>query len=132
MTTELYWLVLTCLMTGIFWIPYILNRILVRGLWVAMGNPTPDAKPHSPWASRAMGAHVNAVENLAVFAPLVLVAHAVGISNDVTAMASVVYFFARLGHFLVFVFGIPGFRTVTFIVAWLCQMAFALALLGLL
>ena len=28
LTPELYWLVLTILMTGLFWVPYILQRIL--------------------------------------------------------------------------------------------------------
>jgi hypothetical protein len=33
MTTELYWLTLTVLMTALFWVPYFLDRVAVRGMW---------------------------------------------------------------------------------------------------
>src|SRR5262249_21671363 len=61
-------------MTGLLWVPYILDRIMVRGPIGAMANPGPKAKPHSAWAQRLMAAHIDAVENLVVFAPLVLTA----------------------------------------------------------
>jgi hypothetical protein len=32
MSAELFWLVLTVAMTGLIWVPYILDRIMVRGL----------------------------------------------------------------------------------------------------
>ncbi len=35
MTRELFWLTLTVILTGILWVPYILNRCQVRGLWRA-------------------------------------------------------------------------------------------------
>lgn len=131
MTVELYWLTLTALMTALFWIPYVLNRISVRGLKKAMANPSPDDEPHSPWAARALAAHSNAVENLVVFAALVLVANAAGVSNAITQDAVVVYFVARLGHFLVYLLGIPGMRTLTFAVSWASIMAIGLSILGL-
>ena len=74
MSTELFWLVLTVAMTGLIWVPYILDRIMTRGLMAAMANPSPSDKAQSPWARRMMAAHVNAVENLVIFAPLVLTA----------------------------------------------------------
>ena len=78
MSTELFWLMLTVAMTGLIWVPYILDRIMVRGLMGAMANPSPSDKAQSPWARRMMEAHVNAVENLVIFAPLVLTARALG------------------------------------------------------
>lgn len=132
MTTELYWLTLTALMTALFWVPYILDRIAVRGLLTAIGNPAPDAKPQSGWAQRAMAAHSNALENLVIFAALVLVAHSIGISNEVTTTAAGVYFLARFAHFVVYVIGIPGLRTLAFAVGWACQIAIGLSILGVL
>jgi hypothetical protein len=41
---KIFWLVLTVAMTGLFWVPYILNRIMVRGLVGAMANPSPTEK----------------------------------------------------------------------------------------
>ena len=37
MTRELFWLSCTVILTGILWIPYIINRCQVRGLSGAMG-----------------------------------------------------------------------------------------------
>lgn len=132
MTTEIYWLILTTIMTALFWLPYVLNRIAVRGLLRAMGNPLATDKSHSPWAERALAAHTNAVENLVIFAALILAGHAVGVSNAVTEGAAVIYFLARLAHFVVYVFGIPGARTLTFAVSWMCQIAIGFSILGLL
>ena len=51
MSNELYWLTLTAAMTGLLWVPYILDRILVRGAVGAIANPSPTDKPQSAWAS---------------------------------------------------------------------------------
>ena len=76
---------LTVAMTGLFWVPYILNRIMVRGLVGAMANPSPTEKAQSPWAKRMIAAHTKAVENLVIFAPLVLVAQQLNITDATTA-----------------------------------------------
>jgi len=131
MTTELYWLTLTVLMTGLFWVPYILDRITVRGLGPAITGTTPETvNDQSMWAQRAVKAHQNAVENLAVIVPVVLIAHILNVSSSVTQTAIVVYFFARLVHFLVYTAGIPVVRTLAFATGWGAQMAFIAAILG--
>jgi len=132
MTTELYWLVLTTTMTALFWLPYVLNRIVVRGLMGALGNAGPDSTAHAAWAERAIAAHRNAVENLVVFAALVLTANIAGVSSTLTAGAAAVYFFARLAHFVIQTAGIPALRTLAFAAGWVCQMIFALSILGML
>ena len=89
MKTELMYLVLVTTLTAVIWIPYILDRIAVRGLMDAVGYPE-NPKPQSPWARRMMAAHANAVENLVVFGALVLAAHAAGVSNSATVLACAV------------------------------------------
>jgi len=131
MSKELFWLTLTTAMTGLFWVPYILDRIMVRGLMGAMANPSPSAPSQSRWAERQMCAHANAVENLIVFAPLVLTANALGISTSATATACAVYFWARLAHYLVFTFGIPLLRTLSFAVGFAAQAVLALTIFKL-
>jgi hypothetical protein len=42
MSSELFWLVLTAAMTGLLWVPYILDRIMMRGLMGAMGQSEPE------------------------------------------------------------------------------------------
>ena len=129
MTTELYWLTLTALMTALFWMPYVLNRMAMTGLGGALAGGAPDSNKLSAWAQRAIKAHGNAVENFAIFAPIVLTAHVLGISNATTKAAVVVYFFARLLHFLVYSAGIPAARTLTFTAGWLAQIAIIASIL---
>ena len=77
-----------------------------------------------------MRAHANAVENLVIFAPLVLALQVFGISTATTATACIVYFFARAAHIVFYTFGVPLLRTVVFIVGVACQIALALTLLN--
>jgi len=129
MKTELFYLTCVAVLTGLLWVPYILDRIAVRGLIGAVGYPA-DPKPQSAWAQRLMKAHANAVENLVVFATLVLVAHALGVSNSVVAGASVVYFWARAVHVLAYAFAIPWVRTLAFAVGFFAQAAIAWQILA--
>jgi len=131
LTPELFWLTLTVILTGLLWVPYILNRCQVRGMGGAMANPTPGAKPHAPWATRLMFAHDNAVENLIVFAPLVLILNEIDYSTKWTVYASAVYFWARLAHVFVYTLGLPVFRTLAFTVGFLAQAVLALAIFKL-
>jgi uncharacterized MAPEG superfamily protein len=110
-------------MTALFWVPYVLNRMVMNGLSGTIAGGAPDSGSLSLWAQRAIKAHGNAVENFAIFAPIVLTAHVLGISNAATKAAVVVYFFARLLHFVVYSAGIPAARTLTFTAGWLAQIA---------
>ncbi|VAW76279.1 hypothetical protein MNBD_GAMMA13-652 [hydrothermal vent metagenome] len=133
MTTELYWLTLTIGMTALFWVPYILNWIMEHGMVAALWNPKEydHTQPKAAWALRMLRAHENAVENLVIFAPLVLILHAMEISTAATATASMVYFTARAAHFWVFAFAIPSLRVLTFLVGFGAQMVLVLTLLGI-
>jgi uncharacterized MAPEG superfamily protein len=128
MTRELFWLTLTVILTGLLWVPYVLNRAQVRGLGGSMANPSRDAKAHAEWATRLMFAHDNAVENLIVFAPLVLILNAIDYSSQWTVIACAVYFWARLAHLLVYTMGLPVFRTLAFLVGFFAQVVLALAI----
>ena len=130
MTRELMWLTLTIILTGVLWVPYIVDRIMVRGLMGAMANPSRNDPPQTPWAQRLYFAHTNAVENLIVFAPLVLILDSQGIASEATAIACAVYFWARLAHAVVYAIGIPVLRTLAFTVGFLAQAALVLAVFG--
>jgi len=130
LTPELYVLTLTAVATLLMWAPYIVARILTHGLAGAMANPDPAARPDPAWADRARRAHANAVENLAVFAPLVIVAALVGVSTPATILAAQVYLGARLIHYVVYTAGIPVVRTLAFGVGFAATLVIAIALLG--
>src|SRR5262249_18630516 len=128
MTRELFWLTLTVILTGLLWVPYILNRVQTRGLMGSMANPSRNDKPHAEWASRLMFAHDNAVENLIIFAPLVLILNAADYSSKATVMACAVYFWARVAHVIVYTLGLPVFRTLAFTIGFLAQVVLVLAI----
>lgn len=128
MKPELLYLTMVTAFTGLLWVPYILDRIAVRGVIIAVGY-SENQKPQSPWAQRLMKAHANAVENLVVFATLVLAAHVLGVSSSMIATACMVYFWARVVHALAYTFAVPWVRTLSFTVAFFAQAAIALQLL---
>ena len=109
------------------WIPYVLNSFLVRGIMGTLANPLPDAKPLASWAVRAKQAHANAVENLVPFAALVLVGHLLDVPG--VAAAAMVYFYARLCHYVIYSIGIPVARTLSFLVGWGAMAIIALHIL---
>lgn len=131
MSYEMQWLIYTVALTSVLWLPYILNRISVRGIGAAMGYPSGTPEPHAPWAERAMKAHANAVENLVLFAPIVLVLAHLGISTETTRLAVVVYFGMRVLHYLTYVFAVPIARTLVWAVSWFALVALILAALGI-
>ena len=124
MKTELLYLVLVTVFTALLWVPYILDRIAERGILGAVGYPD-DPKPQSPWAQRLIKAHANAVENLVVFATLLLCAAALGISGSTLALVAMVYFWARVVHALAYTFAVPWVRTLAFALGFFAQMAVA-------
>src|SRR3974390_3113891 len=130
MSKELLLLSLTVILTGVLWVPYILDRIMVRGLMGAMANPSRNDKPQTPWAQRLYFAHTNAVENLAIFAPLVLILDAQGHSTVATATACAVYFWARLVHVIVYTVGVPVLRTLAFAAGFAAQVGLVAASFG--
>lgn len=120
---ELFWLAAVCVMTGLMWVPYIVNRVQELGPPGWGWAPPPDPPPRAAWAARAVRAHLNAVENLAIFAPLALAVQAAHIGNRSTAAACAAYFAARAVHYLVCVIGMPIVpRTVAFLVGVAAQM----------
>jgi len=128
MTSELTSLTWVVALTAVMWVPYILNTIMVRGLIDAMGYPE-NPKPLAPWATRMKAAHYNAVENLVVFATLVLTLNFAGVSNETTVLACQAYFWTRVVHFVVYSAGIPWVRTLSYAASWLCIVALILQLL---
>jgi uncharacterized MAPEG superfamily protein len=117
-------------MTALIWMPYIVNRLIENSPIPALMNPQPDLRPEAQWAERLMRAHDNAIENLVIFAPLVLVIQMTGSSTQLTALSCIVYFFTRLSHTLLYTFGVPLLRTIAFFLGFLCQMVLALTILG--
>jgi uncharacterized MAPEG superfamily protein len=131
MTTELFYLLFTAILTGVLWIPVVIGYVLSRGPLKPSDYKVASTAPLPDWVNRANRAHMNAVENFATFATVVLIAHAVGMSTSITENCAAVYFYARAAHAVIHIsgFGLFMARTVIFTVAWVAFVTFAIELL---
>jgi len=122
MTIEIYWLLLSILLTALLWVPYIINRLFEQGILYGLWDPDGKTESKVGWARRLMAAHTNAIENLVIFASLVIILHQLEISTQLTETAAMLYFFSRLAHVILFAFRVPVLRIVTFLSGFGAQM----------
>ena len=118
MTTDLWMLTCSCLLALLLPNVYVVPLTSTPGgmMW-GLGNRDQPLEGQAPWAMRARRAHANLVENLVVFAALVLAAHVSGRANAWTALGSELFFWGRVGHVLTYVAGLVPWRTAAFAVA---------------
>jgi uncharacterized MAPEG superfamily protein len=81
------------------------------------------------WAGRAKRAHLNMIENLVLFAALVLIAVTAGKANAMTAMGAMIFFWGRLAYAVIYVAGIAWLRTVAWFVSVIGMALIAIELL---
>lgn len=130
LTPDLFWLALTGLITAMLWAPHVLYLIFVQeGIAAAFMDRQGENLMKPAWAQRAKRAHINAQLNFAVFAPLVLMAHYVGANTAWLAKLVMIYFFARLGHYIVYTSGMPLLRQLLFVVSATVQVIVAITIL---
>jgi uncharacterized MAPEG superfamily protein len=131
MKTELFYLLLTAILTAVLWIPVVIGYATTRGPLKPENYRTAPTSALPDWVNRANRAHLNAVENIAPFVAVVLIANAIGVSTATTQVCAAVYFYARLVHAVVHIsgFGLLMARTVAFTVAWVAFMIYAVVLL---
>jgi uncharacterized MAPEG superfamily protein len=132
MNELLFWLVTTCLFTSLLWAPYIVNSFFLNGILTTMQYPK-DLQL-SDWALRAKKAHANAIENLIVFASLILSSVLLLNNTGITELPTLIllakiYFIVRVCHFIFYLFKIPYLRTLAFLVGFFVQVFFAVILL---
>jgi uncharacterized MAPEG superfamily protein len=76
------------------------------------------------WGGRAIRAHGNLADNLAMYAAVIGIAHITGATNGVTMVAGMVLLGARVLHAMVYIAGIPYLRTAIFAVAQLAMLVY--------
>lgn len=129
LSTELAYLAWSAALAGVLWVPYIIERVLNQGLVQAVGYPDNPPEP-AKWAQRAQRAHLNLLENLPIFAALVLVAHLAGATGEMTALGATLFFWARVVQAAVMLAGVPWVRTLAFVVSWIGMAMIFLAIVG--
>ena len=95
--------------------PFIGNTYKNGVVW-AMGNRDNSPAP-TEWAKRAFRARTNMLENLIVFALLVIIAKLVGISSPRTIMGAQLFFYGRVVHAACYLIGIPYLRSLAWVVS---------------
>ncbi len=66
------------MLTGALWIPYVVSQVMTNGFLTRENYTNPAPRKVPLWGDRANRAHINAVESLAPFAVLVIIAHLSG------------------------------------------------------
>jgi len=110
MKPELVWLLWAVALTLVQMLLAVGGATLQVGLPALAGNREGLA-PCTGWAGRAQRAHHNMLENLVLFAALVLIAVLAGRTNAITLAGAQLFFWARLAYAAVYVAGIPWLRT---------------------
>ena len=113
MTVELTLLVWSAVLTVLLAVVGATGAMLQVGLPMLAGNRE-NVPEITGWAGRAMRAHRNMLENLILFAILVLVAKAIGVSNGMTVLGAEVFVAGRVAHAVLYIIGVPWLRTAAF------------------
>src|SRR5438445_13822943 len=115
MKPELMLLVWAVVVTFVQMLIAVTGATLQVGLPALAGNREGLA-PCTGWAGRAARAHHNMLENLVLFAALVLVAVVASRTNGTTLLGAQLFFWARLAYAVVYLAGIPWLRTALWLV----------------
>ena len=114
MSADLKYLAFTAILTASLWIPYIACQVMTNGSLKPANYLDPAPRPVPLWGKRADRTYINAVETFAPFAALVIAVHLAGKANETTAFLAMAFFWLRLAHAVVYLFGIPYLRTLLF------------------
>ncbi|MBV1933684.1 MAG: MAPEG family protein [Parvibaculaceae bacterium] len=115
MTIELWILIASCgLALFMSSVPMFRAMRTEWGLKAMIGNRE-GLSPLTGWGGRLVRAHHNLMDNLLLFGFVVLTAHVIGISNEVTVLGAQVFLVCRLVHALVYTIGLSVVRTVAYL-----------------
>ena len=129
MNTELKMLFASALLALFQFMPYLMAYMKHWGMAVAMGNR--DNPPPLPaWAERSIRAHRNMTENLVHFTAIVLIAQILDISNEMTALGAMLFFYARVLYVILYTLGIPWVRTLAFMAGVIGELMIAIQLIN--
>ena len=131
MSQEIFYLTLSVILTAFMVIPYATYRtVKLGGIFQVFKKPLPGDSPiEIPWAHRSYRAHMNAFEGLILFAPLAIAVHITGSSNEVTASASAIYFWARLIYAPLYYFEVAYWKTSVWSIGFIATLVIAFQLI---
>ncbi|HKJ73269.1 MAG TPA: MAPEG family protein [Alphaproteobacteria bacterium] len=116
MTIELKMLLWSTLLAFVQNLMPLFGNVYKNGLGWALGNRD-NSPPWAVWPRRAFRARTNMLENLIIFAFLVIVAALAGISTPMTVLGAQLFFYGRVAHAICYLVGIPYARTLAWLVS---------------
>ncbi|WP_295141114.1 MAPEG family protein [uncultured Reyranella sp.] len=128
MSPDLKYLLFSVILTFVQMLVAAMGANQAVGLNTLAGNREglPEIKG---WAGRAKRAHLNMVENMVLFAALVLIAAVAGKANAMTAMGAAIFFWGRVAYAVIYVAGIAWLRTLAWFVSVIGMVLIAVELL---
>ena len=116
MKPEMMLLVWAVLLTVVQAVVAVQGAMMQVGLATLMGNREgiPEIRG---WGGRAARAHRNMLENLVLFAALVLAAMIAGKTNNMTLLGAQIFLYARIAYAVVYITGLPWIRTAVWAVS---------------
>jgi len=125
MTADLWILLSLALLTEILTLPPLVARGSVPdGIrWIFYNRDTV-LEGVAPWGGRAVRAHSNLADNLAIYAAVIGIAHITGATNGTTLIAGIVLLVARMLHAMIYIAGIPYLRTLVFAVGQVAMLVY--------
>lgn len=114
MTADLHYLAYSAVLTWVM----LMSASLLRakgwtpaGLTLAVGNRD-DMPAPTPLAGRADRAAKNMLENLVLFAVVVLVARLAQVAPEQVEPGAALFFWSRVAYWVIYLVGVPWLRTV--------------------
>lgn len=104
--------------------------IMAQGL-MPLANSRDDLPPPGAFQARMKRVVDNHREGLILFAPLVLIAAQQGISTSTTVLGAQLFFYARVAHAVLYIFGVPMIRPLAWAVGIVGTVMICLAILGI-
>jgi uncharacterized MAPEG superfamily protein len=104
--------------------------VLAQGL-MPMAGPRDSLKEPSTWQARTKRCVDNHREGLIMFAPLILIAAHLGVSNTLTVWGAQLFFYSRLAHAVVYLAGLPLIRPLFWAIGIVGTLMVFLALFGI-
>ena len=128
MTPELTMLVYSVLLMLVVILLPATTAIKENGLMAQAGSRDNLPEP-SVFLARCRRLSANMLENLVMFAAIVLTAHVAGVSNESTVLGAQLFFYGRVAHAIVYAAGLPLVRPLCYGVALVGMIMIAVPLL---
>lgn len=98
---------------------------------ITMANSRDNLGPPSVWQARTKRCVDNHREGLIMFAPLILIAAQLDVSNWMTIWGAQMFFYSRLAHAIVYLAAVPLVRPVFWLVGLVGTVMVLLAIFGI-